>query len=167
MKEGDLSSFKEASKQAEKEIPVRWYENRNVANGVALGVTLLALWHRISTSGAPSAPSLVAGAMYGIGAAADSATTIEALSAHDKLVQKGAPTSISETEPSLSHVKTTDDYRKAWKTALALEVKGFILSTLLPELGIGYTAGKLTAAMNNHRIARRLERTAELVAKNR
>ncbi len=57
MKEGDLSSFKEASKQAEKEIPVRWYENRNVVNGVALGVTLLALWHRISTSGAPSAPS--------------------------------------------------------------------------------------------------------------
>lgn len=165
MIESKEASFKEAYKQAEKEIPEKWYENRLALVGIAMGVTTLSVWSKIFASESSYAPNLAGGAIYGIGALADILTTIKDFSAQDKGDQKGFPRTTVEANPFLHNVVTADDYRSAWKTILTMEAAGSILATVFPDIGIGIGAGRLVGAMGNHRKTLRHERALELATK--
>lgn len=150
----------EAYAQAEEEIPVRWYEYEHMLR-ITTGISFILFALGVIKFGVPS-HHLMGGVSYLLSAIADEQSTLAIFKANDKALQEGLDFSLEEVNPSISHVRSADDYIAAKKITLKRNAILTGVSLIIPPAGIGFAASKIFATVSNRRNERRINRAVEI-----
>lgn len=154
--------------QAEHEIPKRWYENFPVAPAAVTGAAAAATFFQEKYLSIGLLPEHLGGlAIYSAGTLADWRSTKHGFEVSDLAVDNGFQP-IYEHNSLLSSVTNLSEYQVATKkTSLRLvELIGAIASAVVTPVALGLGSGRLVAAANNNRVARRKSRQIEILAES-
>lgn len=150
----------QAIEQAYEEMPRKFYEvSHKVHIALAIGIGYL-LTYVIGTD-VDIATRAAGGAAFLIGALADRLSTIKAFNAMNEAESLGMVPISSESNILLGNVHTAEEFKNSPRV-LAIDTIAMALSVSSPGFGIAAGLAKVQAAVNNTRVANRMERAIEI-----
>ncbi len=155
--------------QAEKEMPLAWYEkfgDHMVNYRVATALAVLSGYaiYKLTCSGTKKS-HIIGGTICAISLLSDALSTFRVITAERKAIEAGVDADIYETNVIIKHDKTPTSILKNPKIWL-VEGLAMSFSSINLGLGVALALSRQVAVLSNIRLAKRLERATE-IAKSR